>query len=145
MALKVCINRNIDLNYARLESSNYIFHAFYRQKVEQKIELNCVTKVIHTQCFKTFCLAPVLRHFSCKISENAQRRHLNINELQKMVEWYKIPLSPQSPVNRKIYGTFLFCAFKYSPLFLPPYKVVSYHLNFIINQRSPFPSADCFY
>ncbi|WP_308232147.1 hypothetical protein, partial [uncultured Prevotella sp.] len=32
-----------------------------------------------------------------------------INELQKMVEWYKIPLSPQqSPVNRKIYGTF-FC------------------------------------
>ena len=34
-------------------------------------QLNCITKVIHTQCFKTFCLAPVLRHFSCKISENA--------------------------------------------------------------------------
>ena len=34
---------------------------------------------------------------------------MNINELQKMVEWYKIPLSPQqSPVSRKIYRTFLF-------------------------------------
>ena len=27
---------------------------------------------------------------------------------RKMVEWYKIPLSPQSPVSRKIYRTFLF-------------------------------------
>ena len=61
-------------------------------------QLNCITKVIHTQCFKTFCLAPVLRHFSCKTSENAQGRHLNINELQKMVEWYKIHLSPQTRV-----------------------------------------------
>ena len=26
--------------------------------------------------------------------------HLNINELQKMVEWYKIPLSPQEPSER---------------------------------------------
>lgn len=34
---------------------------------------------------------------------------MNINELQKMVEWYKIPISPQqSPVSRKIYRTFLF-------------------------------------
>gem|GEM_PF-1348424 len=34
---------------------------------------------------------------------------MNINELQKMVEWYKIPLSPQqSPVSRKIYRAFLF-------------------------------------
>ena len=34
---------------------------------------------------------------------------MTINELQKMVEWYKIPISPQqSPVSRKIYRTFLF-------------------------------------
>ena len=30
-------------------------------------------------------------------------------KLRKMVEWYKIPLSPQqSPVSRKIYRTFAF-------------------------------------
>ena len=60
--------------------------------------VNSFNKLSEFQWFGAFCRAPVLRHNRAKKMKFWDVHELRINELRRMVTWYRLPLSPLNPL-----------------------------------------------
>ena len=71
--------------------------------------VNSFNKLSEFQWFGAFCRAPVLRHNRAKKMKFWDVHELRINELRRMVTWYRLPLSPlRNPVSLWFTGFFSF-------------------------------------